>query len=107
MKIKQSGRRAEREGGYTVTELLDVVAELTGFFIWIVVPILLLTMGNFWFTDAGVLGALQVDYPASAKILKVERNVVGYSVITAESKDGTRSVHLLDSNILYNYRFPK
>jgi hypothetical protein len=60
-------------------------------------------MGNQWYTEAGVLERLQVDYPDVARILYTERGVWSYSYVAAETKGGRRIAFELDTDILANH----
>lgn len=59
--------------------------------------------GNFWFTREGVLREIQVDDPDVVRVVRVNRNILRFSEIEVENKEGVRSVYRLDTNVLFNY----
>ena|SRR3989338_6067207 len=88
--------------GYTLIEFLVVLFIIN---LLIIVPTaLLLLKGNFYYTSDGVLRELQVDRPNVARVLKTERNVISFSKIYVE-ESGTTKIYLLDTNVMFNYRF--
>lgn len=58
-----------------------------------------------FFTEEGVLSALQGTCPGVKSITKTERNLFAKSVIIVETYDGGWARDELDSNIFFNYRF--
>lgn len=92
--------------GFTLIELLIVMAVI--FVIVIFFGVLLygtLLKGNFWYTEDGVLKALQFEHPQVEKVLKTTRNLWDYSEIIVQ-EGGERKTYYLDTNILGNYEFP-
>ena len=64
---------------------------------------------NFWCTQGGVLQALQAEYPDAKieKVMKMNRNIIRYSEVEVETKEGSRLIYELDTNVLWNYNFPE
>lgn len=94
------------ERGFTLTELLILLALLAITVFWVIALYIGIT-GNFWFTDEGVLKSIQFDHPEVVKIIKTERNVTSYSKIYVENEDGSRSVYSLDSCATYDYELKR
>lgn len=90
--------------GFTLIELIIVIAVIVIIIGWFGAGGIILK-GNYWFTEESVLKELRIDYPNVSSILKTERNVYSYSKILVENKDGSRAIFLLDSNVLFNYKF--
>lgn len=84
--------------GFTMVELLVVMAII---YIIAMVPVVL--MGNFWYTEAGVLKKIKLDNSTAVEVVDTERNVLRYSVVTVKNKDGGYEKYLLDTDILFNY----
>lgn len=99
-----SGLKNQRERGFTLIELI-IVIWLIGF-VGMLLFYATLLKGNFYYTQDGVLKALQFEKPNVTKILKTERNIWSYSRIFVE-ESGARKVYCLDTNVLFNYEFPK
>lgn len=60
--------------------------------------------GNFWYTKNSALEQLKNENPQIEKIVKSERRIWRKSVITVE-ENGKIKTFLLDTNVLWNYRF--
>ena len=59
---------------------------------------------NFWYTEEGVLKALQFTHPGVTAIRWSQRNIYNYSEVFV-NEDGRPNAYLLDSNVLFNYTF--
>lgn len=88
------------EDGFTLIELLVVVALFCCF---VFTPLLI--CNNSWYTADGVLRELRAYNPEVVRIVAIKPHIFSYSQIETENKDGSRNFYLLDSNILFNYKF--
>jgi len=89
--------------GFTLIELLLAIAVIVIIVIGVwVVGISGIIMGNFWFTEAGVLKKIQLQHSDVTRIVDVERSVWSYSAITVQDGE-ERKILYLDSDILFNY----
>ncbi len=86
--------------GFTIIEVLVVMAIIYSI---AMVPVLL--MGNFWYTQEGVLKKIKLKYPNSGvvEVVDTQRNILKYSVVTVLQKDGTYKKYTVDSDIFFNY----
>ena len=60
--------------------------------------------GNYWYSDEGVLEAIQLNNPNIDSILKSTRNITDYSVILTKDTDNSKHVFYLETDIFTNYR---
>lgn len=90
------------KSGYTLVEVLVVIVVI--FVILGIGFVKAICQGNFWFTEEGALRELRADHPKVTEIMKIERNIFSYSVITVR-EDGEARNYDLDSNALFNYTF--
>lgn len=65
---------------------------------------LTIVMGNFWYTKPGALEQLKNENPGIERIVRSERRIWRKSVFTVKENGQTRTF-LLDTNILWNYKF--
>lgn len=89
-----------RNNGATLVEL-SVVMATVGI---LVVSVLAISCGNFWYSDDSVLRELKANHPKVTEVLKAKRNIFAESVITVK-EDGVDRDYCLDTNILWNYEF--
>ena len=90
-----------KDKGFSTIEFIFCTIVLALFYSGVVLAV---SMGNFYFTERGVLKDIQVDHPEVVKVLKTGRNIIRYSTLTVENKDGSKSTYQLDTNIFFNYR---
>lgn len=91
------------KAGYTLFEILvlSIILEI------LIVCFVIVPMANCWFNSAGVLKEIRVLEPSASEIVSYQRNVFRKSVITVKLNDSTFRKYLLDSDILFNYKFRK
>lgn len=98
-------RKLRNQKGFTLIEIMIVFAICFIIGVVFIAGIYrTLLKGNFWYTDEGVLKALQFERPNVTKILKTERNAWDYSRIIVQEED-FQKIYYLDTNILFNYEF--
>ncbi len=100
---KEGTMRGER--GFTLIELM-IVFVATGVIVGVVSACCALCAGNFWYSEQGVLRALQSDHPNITKVELIERHVYDYSIVVAKQGD-QEMMFFLDSNMLFNYKFQR
>ncbi|MEK7584869.1 MAG: prepilin-type N-terminal cleavage/methylation domain-containing protein [Patescibacteria group bacterium] len=93
------------ERGFTLIELM-IVFVATGVIVGVVSACCALCAGNFWYSEQGVLRALQSDHPNITKVELIERHVYDYSIVVAKQGD-QEMMFFLDSNMLFNYKFQR
>lgn len=91
----------KKKNGFTIIELIIIIIIFLVFFGYFIL-IKTIGMGNFWYTQEGVLKELKIDHPHISKIFKTTRNVFDKSVIVVE-ENGKKITYLLDSDIFFNY----
>lgn len=90
----------KKQRGFTLFELIKVVTIIA-----IIGLVIAFFKGNFWYTENGVLQALQFKNSKVEKVLKTTRNLLDYSEIVVQ-EDGQRKTYYLDTGIMWNYEFP-
>ncbi len=92
--------------GFTVVEILIVVAIIGIIFIWggLICGVI---KGNFWLSDKTALKAIRVDHGEIVKIVDINRNVFARSVVIAEDEDGNQSEYRADANVLWEVSVEK
>ncbi|MCI5108436.1 MAG: prepilin-type N-terminal cleavage/methylation domain-containing protein [Candidatus Pacebacteria bacterium] len=60
-------------------------------------------VGNFWFTEGGILRKAQLQDESLVSVRDVRRNIFSYSVVIIENSDGERKTVNVGSNILFSY----
>lgn len=99
-------RNRKKEAGYTLVELLIVCAMLSILTVFcFVIPAV--CMGNFWFSESGVMRYVNVTNPEVQGVVLVDRNIFASSRVTVRNSDGTLSTFLVDSNLLFHYTIRK
>ncbi|MFW9880764.1 MAG: type II secretion system protein [Candidatus Thorarchaeota archaeon] len=89
--------------GYTLVEILIVIACIA-IVALVNIGVIALACGNYWYTEEGVERQLKIDHPNITRVLRTQRNVFSFSVITVE-EDGRRVEYCLDTGIFFNYEF--
>lgn len=90
--------------GYTLVELMIVIVAISIMFFGIIVPFVVVK-NNAIFTDAGMTSQLIKERPSVKEVVKIQRNLFSYSVVTVRMQDGTTATICLDSDIFANYEF--
>jgi len=90
----------KKQAGFSLIELLFTLVALLVAFVFLGG----VCMGNQWYFEDSILRELQYEHPKVLKIIHAERNIFSYSVIVVD-EDGQRRTYLLDSNVLFRYRF--
>ena len=95
----------KRQNGFTLIEMFIVfvfcVVIVFGFgFVGGII------MGNQWYTEDSVLKELKVEHPNVEHVISTERNLYAKSKILVQ-EGGERATYLLDSDVLWNYKFEK
>ncbi len=88
------------ENGFTLIELLVVLEIL---FLIVAVPVMFCS--NAWYTADGVLRELRAYHPQVVCIVEIKPHTFSFSQIEVQNQGGSKDFYLLDSNILFNYRF--
>ena len=96
-------KTSKSQRGYTLYELLIVIVVFS-VALSLVLMLICLPMANFWITEKGALKAAKVANPASAEILKIQRNTISFSEIVVQNSDRTLTIYEVDSNVLFNYK---
>jgi len=91
--------------GFTLIELLIALAIVTKIIIILTGIMMIVSMGNFWFTEEGVLRELRADHSEIKELVETHRNVFSYSVITVKNDDNSISIYRLNTDIFFNYSF--
>lgn len=94
--------------GMAVWEIMaSVLIVVVACVLWIGVGI----MGNFWYTEEGVIKKIRLQYPEITQIIDTERNIFTYSVITVKEGEAAKKYYVkkyyLDTDILFNYELRK
>jgi flagellar basal body-associated protein FliL len=63
--------------------------------------------GNQYFTQDGVLSAVQIQEPTAVRVVDTSRNVYNFSEVTVKLQSGEKETYLLDSNICFDYHLTK
>jgi len=98
-------RKAKGQAGFTLIELVIIVG-LIGIVVVGLGVIKTGLMGNYWWTEAGVVEQLQEENPdagvSSMYNSGTHRNVWGSSEIVVNTSEGRMTCEL-DANILFDY----
>ena len=103
--LRVRNRRNRSKSGFTLIELLIVVVILViviGYLALYLGLICGIAMGNYWVSDEGALKAVQVDNPEVTEVVKIQRNIWDYSVVTVKNEFGKNVEFLLDTDVLWN-----
>lgn len=86
--------------GFTLIELLLVLMILAALSLFLlVIP---LCRANIFVTEASALSAVQVINPDAAKIVNLERHLIGYSRVIVEDNQKQRLTFDIDANAMGN-----
>ncbi len=97
--------------GFTLIELAICIA--IGFILIFMVflPLIIggpiVARGNCWYNRDALVRELRVNHPAVSELLTTETHIIDPSIVVVENKDKSRDTYLLDSDILFNYKFTR
>ena len=91
--------------GYTLVEVM-IVVQICAILCLVFVPVIAVTMGNFYFTDDSIMKKVQRDYPDALEVYDTNRHVFAYSeaiVLFPKDENGkdVYKVFLVDSCITF------
>lgn len=89
--------------GFTLGELMIAITIIFGLLIVGYIFLLrTICMGNFWFTEDGVLREIKINHPVVTEVLKSTKNIFSKSVIVVK-EGGEIKNYCLDSDVFFNY----
>lgn len=98
MKIK----KGSQERAFTSMELIVVLIGMATIACTIT-AVVTLAVGNFWYTEAGVLKKIQHRHPEATEVVESSRYIWGYSIFTVRGEGGIEKTYRLNTNCLWNY----